>query len=159
MINQKNRFAEFPTIGENVEEFTKCFGEPLKENSENSMMNRYQIDVEGASYLIALKFDGDVYNISFSLKVEEVSNEHGVSLFADQLIPIDAKLVKKVEKKVIPLVNADEPISIFEYYSESVKDSNGYYDGKDRGYITKYLAVNDGVASFTVALGKEPLIQ
>lgn len=159
MTNKSNLFPKYPTIGESVEEFTKFYGQPLKENNENSMLNRYIIDIEGASYLLTANLDNIVNNISFSLTGKDESNWIGVDLFSNQMIPVGAKLVKKIENKVIPLINADDPISIYEYYSDSIKDSKGYLEDDNRGYITKYLSVVDGVASFTVALGKEPLIQ
>lgn len=137
---------KYPTVGQHINKFIECFGKPLEEN-RGSNLNRFDLGIEGASYFITTKDDeGNVIHISFSLELKEISNEIGMRILSDEFIPYDISLVQKVENKIFPLINGEDPISIFEYHSNSM------------GAITKYFSVNDGVANFVVSVGKEPLI-
>jgi hypothetical protein len=150
----------YPTIGDRIGSFISSFGEPLPEK-EGSILNRFDLNIEGSSYLMTVKSENDeVHNISFSKPVDDKTQEIGVRLFAEHMLPIHIDLVKKIENKIIPELRSDTPVSIFEYYSESVKDCNGYINNEhDRGYITLYFAVEEGRADFTISLSREEVIQ
>jgi hypothetical protein len=82
-----------------------------------------------------------------------------VLLLKDELIPLDASLVNKVENHVHPYINGDSPVIIYEYYSEQTKNSKAYIKNEEKGYITTFIGDEGSKRRLVVGLGREEFIQ
>lgn len=152
-------FPTCPSIGAKIEEFIKRFGEPISVSADGTIVS-FKLPIDEASYLTTLNLDGYVYNISFSMKTFSEGNQIGVEIFANEFLPDDFQVVSRVKDTVISIVNADVPISIYEYYAETVKDSKGFLNNEsDIGYITIYICHEGNDSRMVVALGREEAIQ
>ncbi|MDD9147372.1 hypothetical protein OYT88_02255 [Sporolactobacillus sp. CQH2019] len=153
---KSNPVIKFPKIGDNVESFISYFGKPIKDNNETLIS--FDFDVKDSSYFIIKNLHRIVNNISFSLNKSNDELNEEFEVFGRNFLPDDCNFIKRVDEKVIPIVNGDEPISIFEYYSNQLKESSRYFKQfNDNGYVTFYLSKGIGIR-FVVALGKEDAI-
>jgi hypothetical protein len=146
---------QFPKIGDKIDQFEKVFGENM--DAAESMLARFNVNINQSGYLLTLKYSDVVYNIAWSLPLDILETKN----VAMKFLPIDAKLVDSREDIVNPFINADDPISIYEFYSESLLETEGFVSNEaDKGYITLYVTEYDnGKSSFTVALGREEFLR
>lgn len=147
----------YPNIGQSIDRFVERFGEPI---SESETLTTFNLGSKEFSYLSTVNLNGDVNNISLSMKTYDNTQQIGIELLANQFLPIDAKPIKEIENTVIEEINSDVPVSIYEYYSESAKESKGLVgDRNEQGYITVYICHEKDESSMVVTLGREEAIQ
>lgn len=145
-----------PNVGDSIDLFINCFGQPVQVSGSVYTFNIMDGDSD-YSHLVVNASNCNVNNISFSINVP--NDGIGIELFANQFLPYDLKKITKVENKVIKKIDEDNPISIYEYFSLSLLNNQGYFDVTESGYITVYICNTTSYSTMTVALGREEVIQ
>jgi hypothetical protein len=144
---------ELPKIGESVNKFINHFGCPI--DTEDSMLIRFDCNIKDSSYLCLVTSDDKVYHINWTLplSIKEARN------ISEKFLPKDSKLISVKGEIKHKYINGDEPVTIYEYHSEKIKESNVQLpDQPNEGYITIYLSKTEKGTNFVVALGREMLV-
>lgn len=147
-----NENKDFPRIGKSVQLFEKYFGEQL--NRSENLVEFAQDIYDNGEYVKVLKVNEKANNIAWTIE----SKSHVAVLAADKFLPDDTKLVKEQIAVKNIFIDAEFPVDIYEYYSESLLDSDAYIksDQSDKGYITVYISeINNVNCRLVVGLGRE----
>lgn len=144
-------------IGDKIEKFIERLGEPV---SKSDILYTFDLGIKESSYLTATVNNDEVYHVSWSKKTfGDKVKEQSLEMFGEQFLPHDIEFVKKIENKIIPSLNEDTPMSIYEYYSESTKGKGFIKNEEESGYLTLYITHENGDSNFTITLGREESIQ